>query len=652
MQAVPQEVTLDEQDITSTKADATSSSMQVTITFEFIAIVFLVVVSLMMRVLSLDAVPIASSQEAQQALSAWRYISPEAPGNPITSDSPVTYWAQVIAFGLSGGSEASARAFTALAGVLLSISPLLFRGLLGKARAYVFALLLTFSPVLLAASRLGGMPVWSLLFAVLGLWGMWRFIASEDNKQVYAVLSTLAFGALLLLSEPGGMILGLILLIAGGIALYLTALEAPDDADMPGSDFLQEVRQRFSEWPLITAVGITTLVIVAFSTGFLLDPGGLGMVAAVLDGFLAGFTNAEPGTPLFFPLTASLYYELVLWILALIGVVTVINRDDVTLVERFLLAWTIVAIFASLIYRGGTAAHALWLVVPLAGLAAYAINYGLTQSSVSTLFTTTQQDSIGKWVIAITIFTLLIMTLVQFQIVSRSFLSVPEGSIAQFVGRLDEPGFAAVARSLIWLFISILFMIFGYFLAASVWGYGEPNRGVVLGIFGFLLLTNVATGWNVAVFRADDARELWHIQATNKDAPLVRETLLELADRETFGFNYLPVVAVADDNGIIAWTLRDFRDAVFVDDLTAARTAEVIIVQTLTSEVDLGGSYLGQAFTLTETWNADLLQGFDILPWFAVRETRAEPIPSQAIVLWVRQDIFESEPFQTNSPPF
>ena len=281
---------------------------------EFIAVLILISLSLMLRLVALGSVPIGDG-EASQALSAWRSVSPQAPGEAIISDSPVLFWTQRVSFSLLGSNATLARFGTALAGIALSISPLLFRGLLGRARAYLFAILLTVSPVMLTASRFSSGAVWAMLFAVLGLWALWRYWDEENNHSLYGTLAIVASGALLFLAEPGGPVLALILSGAGLIVLFIMPLFAPDEQDIPGDDWLAIVRERFSDWPWASGLFVSALTIVAVNTGFMLLPDGLRMLGALLEEFLRGFVHSQD-TPAFFPFIVSLFYEPWLWGLA------------------------------------------------------------------------------------------------------------------------------------------------------------------------------------------------------------------------------------------------------------------------------------------------------------------------------------------------
>jgi hypothetical protein len=625
--------------------------VRLVISGEFIAVLILISLSLMLRLVALGSVPVGDD-EASQALSAWRSVSPQAPGEAIISDSPVLFWTQRVSFGLLGSNAALARFWTALAGIALSISPLLFRGLLGRSRAYLFAILLTVSPVMLTASRFSSGAIWAMLFAVLGLWALWRYWDEENDHSLYGTLAIVAFGALLFLAEPGGPILALILSGAGLIVLFIMPLFAPDEQDIPGDDWLEIVRERFSDWPWTSGLFVSALTIVAVSTGFMLLPDGLRMLGALLEEFLRGFVHSQD-TPAFFPFIVSLFYEPWLWGLTVISIVMIYRRSAFTFAEYFLLSWVGVGLVASLFYAGAEAAHGLWLIVPLAGLASWSVTDALVDYSDDALLFDLSLDGSarwGKWLLAVGVFAVLVVIAMQFQVVSRFFLKVPDGSLADFLERVRAPK-PSPAMSLLWMAAMFIVLIFGSFTAASFWGNKVIWQGGLLGIFIFLLLSSVAVGWNVAVVNSDDPVELWHNQPVSNDVRLLRETLLDLSFRETQGAPLISIAVVAEGDNAIAWQLRDFSNAEFVQTLRDAQTAEVILSPSnVESEdvPDLGGSYVGQRVVLHHMWSSASMQGWDFLAWWGVRDVRFAPQSAGEIVLWVRQDIYDSEPFLAN----
>ncbi len=173
----------------------------ITISVEAVAYVALMALAFALRLAQIDTTPLMAS-ETHNALAAWRVIMPNAPGTALVSSSPILFVLQSVSFTLFGGSEIAARIATVIGGVALILTPLLFRPLLGRTRTFLVSLLLTFSPVLLIASRSSSPDLWALLFAVLSLWGFWQ--AGRMGQRPYAALGVVFYAALAFLTGSGG----------------------------------------------------------------------------------------------------------------------------------------------------------------------------------------------------------------------------------------------------------------------------------------------------------------------------------------------------------------------------------------------------------------------------------------------------------------
>jgi hypothetical protein len=162
-------------------------------------------------------------------------------------------------------------------------------------------------------------------------------------------------------------------------------------------------------------------------------------------------------------------------------------------------------------------------------------------------------------------------------------------------------------------------------------------------LFIFGAVTSLGSGWNAAVPNAAKPAEFWHLEATARNAHVLRATLLEVAHRETRGFPRIPIAVVGEDDGLLGWLLRDFSGVRYLNDASEARGAEIALLPaTLPGavETDLGGSYVGQDFVLTRSWTPARLGSLDSLTWWLEREPRDPGSPAQQVVLWLRQDIY------------
>ncbi|PJF24825.1 MAG: hypothetical protein CUN53_15885, partial [Phototrophicales bacterium] len=354
---------------------------------EWIAYLAIAVLALVLRLAELDTVPLTHG-EAREALAAWRIVTPGAAGDPITASSVLNFAAQSLAFVTLGGNEVAARLGTVLAGVGVVLLPILFRDLLGVTRALIFSLLLLVSPVLLAASRLGSPAVWSMLAAGLLIWTVWRFQATRLSG--YGVGAVLALTALIALAESGGLILALIL--AG--AAILTILTNPIENEEEDAPKRESWTRSF---PWIGAMGASALLVVIVGTSFLTYPAGLGAAGAALEGAVRGFFERTVSQPML-PTVTAIFYEPFTVLLGMTAIILMLRAGTISAVERFLIVWVIMGIFASLVFIGAQPAHALWLTVPLTALASY--------TAYHCAVTTTQDKVFGippwaRWVTAL-----------------------------------------------------------------------------------------------------------------------------------------------------------------------------------------------------------------------------------------------------------
>lgn len=647
--------------VTQTERQTETSQVQgFVISLEVVVYLALFALALGFRLFSLGDVPM-SVQEAPDALAAWRTVWTGAESFPesVVTDSPSVFWAQKLGFTIFGGNEFAARILTALAGTALAFTPLLFRPDFGRTRTFIFCLLLAFSPVSLLASRFSAGAVWAALFAMLGIWALRRYWATSRGSD--AVGAIVAFAALLFLSEPGGIVLALMLLFAAVVAVILNTVEQIDETPNPSP--FSDIRQRVLAMPLLFGAAVSAGLIVAVTTGFLIYQSGLSGVGELVSGFFAGWTQRPPDAPRFLPLLTSLFYEPILWVFAAIGLAGLLRRRDFTLFDRFFLAWAGLGLIAAMLYAGAEASHALWLTLPLSGLASLLLAECFTEERSIWNDNVRNSDVLslssvqwGKLILVIVTLGLLAMLAMHLQVIGREALQVEGGSLVSLISRASEAGATSNLRvSLLWTFITLMFLIVGGLLAASVWGNATTLQGMALGLLAFMLMNGLSSTWSAGVSGADSAAEPWHTQSTGKDTVLLRETMLELARRETLGYPYVPVTIVEDAevgltrDSLAAWVVRDFRNVTFAQSIEAAQGDEIVLMRQQTDEPDLGSNYVGQSFRLTNTWSVNSLRGLDFISWWFQRQTRTKPAALASVVLWVRMDIYESVPFDQTS---
>lgn len=619
-------------DISGAKAVGNVEAPRVVISAEVIIYLALLALAIVLRTAELDTVPMMPT-ELPQALAAWRAVSPMASGEAVVPPSALLFALQSISFTLMGGSEVAARLLTALAGAAVVVSPVLFRGALGSGRALVLSLLLLCSPVLLAASRFSSPAVWSLLVALVGMWGVWRW--SQSRQPSYGILAAAMGFALVFLTEPGGPILAVILALAGVAARTLqpTGGDFEFDEDSPETP---DIGRSFP-WTIGAAVG--GLLVIAVATGFMLYPAGLSAVGETLAGAVRGFTQPS-GTPLL-PFVASVFYEPFMWALGIAAVVVFARRGDLSFADRFLVAWVCLGLVASLLFAGGNAAHALWTTVPLTIIVSRLVTEML---SVDTRPSDWSVPYWARGIIALVTVGLMAIFTMALQSTARAIADSFDGTLA---------GVNVQITSVILLIIPVLFLVVIYFTAVSLWNARAALRGIGLGVLVFALISSLGSGWVASVTDGSDPLEPFHLQATGSDVFLLRSTLFDIADRQTNGFSTLPITVQASQTGAVAWAVRDFADAEFVSDMSEAR-GDAIFITTSTDVIDLGGSYVGQDFVVERSWSLQSLSVVDLLAWWTQGRTSAftrDSIFTETASLWLRQDVYNGLPIDADFTP-
>ncbi len=622
------------------------ASAGVTITLEGAVYIALVCFVSLMFLMRLGIVPL-TVDEVPRALAAWQAL--EFNTEPtVLADAALLQLAHMVSFTILGTTEAAVRVATALVGIFLVFSPLLFRNLLGPTRTFITVLILVCSPVTLAASRLDSPVVWQLAFTMLSLWAVYRWVLTQ--AMGYAFATIVLFTALALLTGPTGHVTALMLILALLLAdrTYRTSLDESTQS--------AAATARLRSLPWLPGIGLAVGVSVGIATSFMLYPAGLNAIGESFGVGLTGWVRPIPETPLFFGLFASVLYEGFLWAFAAAGVVLVFNRDESTYVDNFLVMWLLVAAAATIVYQATVASHALWLTLPLAALASQAV-YATLQDNVDSFMWYVSKDQSGgsyaftipawaRWAIAggsALFASLLLMQTTQLALdLQTTNFSLPPRDILNSVG-----------LSLFFQVFVLLIIIFAVFSVASIYGATETVRGAALGVFIVGLVASLGTGWQISISRADDPTELWHSHAHGTEVFTLCEQLLEIAERRSEGFPAVELTVVTDgentrEDGIIAWTLRDFENATYVSDPAGARTREVVIAPMTEEAPDLGGNYVGQDIVISRDWNLDSLTAQGLMAWWLQRRTRVPAQTAQQVVLWLRQDVYDGT--VTDSP--
>jgi len=640
-----------------TVSAAPGEGVRLTVSVELLAILLVIGLALLLRLAELDSVPM-NTYEAARSLGAVQAVLPDTPGDVNAPASPLLFFLQTMAFSVFGVNEFSARLGSVIGGIVLLLMPYWLRPLIGRDRAFIWMLLLVTSPVVFATSRMADALIWTVVFALLLVGLVYR--AWMIRSTGWAIAAVVVLTLLILLSHPGGVVLALVLAVAGVLTVYLTAWNAADELDEPGDAVLAQVRGWLLSLPWLTGLGISLLIVFSMATLFMLYPAGGAHVGHLVGAALAGLAMpSDAGLPWGAGLVGLVVHELLLIILALVAAWNLFRQRRMNAVRRFWLAWAGLGALVLLVYRGATPAYAIWVVVPLAALASDLVA-GLFVNRPVALFWRDElispQDSAVryawvKWVIGLLVVSLLIVMGVHLQEVARGFVRFPPDASALGL-LLNDPSLVTVRYSLIWLVMLILIAFVGLMLIASIWGNRTTLQGLGLGVVFFLLGNGIGGGWNIAVINATNPAEYWYATVTSPDAYLLRETLFEVSQRDTAGFPEIAITVVEDDRQIqsealVGWLLRNYADSVYVNAIEEARQQEIILMpEPATESPDLGGDYVGQAFTLGRPMTANSVSLLDLIAWWGQRQIRPVDVRWDVAVLWLRQDVYDAVPVQ------
>ncbi len=126
-----------------------------------------------------------SHDESIHTKFSWNLYAGEGFQHNPMMHGPLLFEATALSYHLLGPNDFSSRVFTALAGIALVITPLLFRRWLGRTGAAVTATLLLISPSISYYSRYIRHDVLLMLTAVLLLWTIFEYLHSGRVRWLY-----------------------------------------------------------------------------------------------------------------------------------------------------------------------------------------------------------------------------------------------------------------------------------------------------------------------------------------------------------------------------------------------------------------------------------------------------------------------------------
>jgi hypothetical protein len=605
-----------------------SDNPKPTITLEWFLYGLIVLAALGLRLAQLGAHPL-NDVEAREALTVLHHVRGVA-GAAIEPRSPAYFFFTFFSFLLFGASEATARLGPALAGAGLVLLPALFRDHLTRGGALLASALLAISSSLLAASRSADGALLAVLGLALATGALWRALLLRREGRAGA--STWLYA--------GSVALGLGLAAGGtfwfgAIALALTMLGlrwTQPDSRAWMADVWAWLRSRRRTLPL--TVVLSVLLIGTVGLTYL---GGLGALVDSWTAWLGRFSPAVAGRPPWLLLIFLLVYEPLVVAFGVFGAVRAF-RSRQPLGQA--LAWfSAIALAELLLYSGRSLLDLVWVTAPLSLLAGYAL-YSLVADLWSRRELPLAAVQAGISVVLAVFALLNVASFAELVKNSGSALNIYDVNILG-----QNIAFSPVAQMGVAGLAVALIAVVAYLVSLG-WSPRAARLGLLWAVAVLLLSMNVSAAWGLTRLRPGCPAELWWESPASDDVNRLMQTLASVSNYSVGNPRDVQVTVQASPAGLLAWALRDFPHAAFVDRLDPVINSVVVITPSDEKNPTLGSTYVGQRFDLRGTWTPALSLS-EWIGWAAYRRATGQKV--DPAILWVRQDIQQLKSTGTNS---
>ncbi len=173
---------------------------------------------------------------------------------------PVLFHAAAFSYYLFGDGDFTARIYTSLLGVLLVMSPLLFRRWLGKWGALLACIMLLISPITMYYNRYIREDTPNLFYTMLMMWAMLMYVNGSENQRRRAHWLYLLAGAMLMSLASKETAFMYIFIFGTFLALYWFVRLIQHFFDVPGKPLFH-----------LTTIGILLGGVLAIAMYIILD---------------------------------------------------------------------------------------------------------------------------------------------------------------------------------------------------------------------------------------------------------------------------------------------------------------------------------------------------------------------------------------------
>jgi hypothetical protein len=573
-----------------------------------------------LRFLNLGLSPL-NDPEAREALAALRFLR----GQPELAlpHSPAYFSFTALSFFLLGASEVTARLTPALCGAGLVLLPWLFRDALGRAPALVTAALLAISSGLLAASRSADGSLIALFTFALGLGLAWRSRRSSPAAGLIGAAAAWGVG----LASGAPFLTGLLITLVAAVFILRR-----DEALRQAWDELR-ARLAAERAALLTALAVSAVVTATFA---LMYRSGFGALGVSLAAWFAGFVpGAGAGRSLGDALTFLSVYDPLILVFGAAGVVRAVRREDRT---QLVLSWFAVLAFVFVMfYSGRTLFDLIWVLTPLAALAAQALCAVVGECDWR------QEGALIalQSAVVVTLLAYIVINLTGF--VEQSSLNPAFWQVGYSP---ENPG----AQNLFNIVMALVVTALVFVIFTLGWSSRATRHALSLTGAAMLTVATLGAGWGQAQLRPDNPIELWWARPTAMDVHRLVSTLTNVSNLSVGQEREIVVTVEAwpiaagraqtalteTQTGALAWALRDFINVKFIAELGAQVDSPVVITAASRQNPALGSAYLGQDFPAYRFWYPQNQFWFEQVGWLFFRRAQAQ---TENAILWVRQDI-------------
>lgn len=580
------------------------------IRWQHIGILIVLLLAWLPRMLDLGARPLDNS-EAVQALNAAQLTpdpAPYWPGEQETiSSSPLYEWLTAAVFQIVGSGEAEARFVPALAGLLLAVVPLTFRGRLSRLTLLLGSLFIALSPVAINLSRTSSGMMLGALFLAASVVAAAQ-PARQENPDRKWILTAVLLGAAL--ASGAGVINGLLSL---GLAYLLARWLVPQAAR---SEAVRDGWREFMRYFWLTPL---TAVLLATAMGmYRFGLAGLGESIVI---WLQGWIPFGQLSALGF-LVAGISYEPFILFTGIAGAVLVWRRSSST--GKLLTLWALGAFLAGLVYPGRSAQDWIWIVLPLSFVSAEGITILLTRL--------VERE---RW---LQVVALVSISLVLLGAALITLIGYVNGYLQQML--IGDNYLIGLALFAMLLLLSSVFVLFG--LGWS-WDIVWDGAGITLVLVTVAL--SLSAAWNLANDPGLGFRTLWASNSPTENGVYLQSTLENASLALTGSATAAPVFFQGDPDPALVWRVRAYPRYEPSDGPDSAAPPILIAPQGAGLSI-YGAEYFGQDFALNleRGWFGMLPP--DLLRWSL---THSAPTGSTGWVVFIRADIIALGEFSTGS---